>query len=178
MTGAVVIRAERADEHGAVAEVVGAAFGSLAEARLVEAIRESDHYIPELSLVAVVDGQVVGHVMVSHVALDDGTTQRRVASLAPLAVAPEFQGRGIGSALVRAVAARADAAGEPLMVLEGSPVFYGRLGFEPSARYGIDMELPPWAPAEAAQVLLLSGFDAATRGRVVYPPAFDSVSGG
>jgi putative acetyltransferase len=110
--------------------------------------------------------------MVSFVSLQDGETKHRIPSLSPLAVAPEINRRGIGSALVREVTARVDACGEPLVVLEGSPAFYGRLGFGHSVPYGIEMVLPSWAPAEAAQVLRLRAYDPSIRGRVVYPPAF------
>jgi putative acetyltransferase len=72
----------------------------------------------------------------------------------------------------------ADDRGEPAVVLEGSPVFYGRLGFQPSAAHGIRIMLPSWAPPEAAQVLLLRNYDPLIRGRVVYPPAFEHVNGG
>lgn len=171
-----VIRAEHPEDHEAIGGVVAAAFQSSAEARLVEAIRASPNFLPELSLVAEIDGQIVGHVMISYVALHDGEVQRRVASLSPLAVLPEFQRRGIGAMLVREVVARAERRGEPLVVLEGDPRFYGRLGFEPATRYGIEFTLPSWAPPEAAQVLRLAGYDRPIRGRVVYPPAFDVVS--
>jgi putative acetyltransferase len=90
-----------------------------------------------------------------------------------LAVHPDFQGTGFGTALVRAVPARADESGEPLVVLEGAPGYYGRFGFEPSAPHGIEiLTLPSWAPPEAAQILRLSSYDPTIRGRVVYPPAF------
>lgn len=168
----VEIRVEGPGDEPAIAEVVAAAFGSKAEARLVEAIRGSPHYVPELSLVAERDGRVVGHVMISAAALRDGEARQRIATLSPLAVAPDEQGHGIGSALVRAVTAVAETRGEPLVVLEGSPSFYGRLGFEPAPAHGIEIDLPSWAPSEAAQVLLLSRYDRSIRGRVVYPPAF------
>ena len=170
------IRAEGARDHDRIALVVTAAFGSTAEAQLVQAIRESDDFLPDLSLVAEVEGQVVGHVMVSHVGLEVGDAHHRIASLASLAVAPDFQRRGIGSALVREVIERADHRGEALVVLKGSPEYYGRFGFEHSVRSGIHMELPAWAPAEAAQVLRLKTYDPSVVGRVVYPPAFDNVS--
>lgn len=70
------------------------------------------------------------------------------------------------------ILARADAAGEPLVVLEGSPGYYGRLGFEPSAPYGITIDLPTWAPPEAAQVRLLAAYRPEVRGHLDYPPAF------
>jgi putative acetyltransferase len=170
----VKIRVERAGDEHAIADVVEAAFGSPVEARLVAALRASDAFIPELSLVAERDERIVGHVMISSVALraDDGT-ERRIASLSPLAVAPDDQRAGVGSSLVRAVTARADELGEPLVVLEGSPVYYGRFGFEHSVPHGIRINLPSWAPAEAAQVLRLTGYDPELQGVVVYPPAFD-----
>jgi putative acetyltransferase len=172
----VTIRAERSDDHRAIAGVVEAAFGSAAEARLVEAIRSSPEFVPDLSLVAECAGRIVGHVMISHAELHEGGARHRIATLSPLAVAPDFQRRGVGSALVREATARADDRGESVVVLEGSPTYYGRLGFEPSAQYGIHIALPSWAPPEAAQVLRLRNYDPSIRGRVVYPPAFDSVT--
>jgi putative acetyltransferase len=111
--------------------------------------------------------------MISHALIREENTEHRVAILAPLAVTPEFHGRGIGSALVRRVTAEADDRGEPVVILEGSPVFYGRLGFEYSVPYGIHISLPSWAPPEAAQVLRLCNYKASIRGQVVYPAAFD-----
>lgn len=177
--GECVIRPERLDdplEVRAIGEVVSAAFGSPVEAELVAAIRASEQYIPQAALVATKAGRVAGHVMISFAELDDGTTQRRVAMLSPLAVAPAYQRQGIGSALVNAVVNVAERMGEPLVVLEGSPAYYGRLGFEHSVLHGIHIRLPDWAPAEAAQVRRLTSYDAAYRGRLISPPAFEAVS--
>jgi putative acetyltransferase len=171
----VAIRPERPDDAAAIARVLGEAFGGPEVPRLVEQIRASPHFVVDWSLVAEVEGEVAGHVMVSFALLRDGVAERPVAMLSPLAVAPRLQRRGIGGALVRAVTVRVDAAGEPLVVLEGSPVFYGRLGFEHSVPLGIEINLPDWAPPEAAQVLRLTRYDSAVRGRVVYPPAFDGL---
>jgi putative acetyltransferase len=114
--------------------------------------------------------------MVSDVGLHDGPIVRRVPSLSPLAVAPELHGRGVGGALVRAVVARTGEIGAPMVVLEGAPAYYRRFGFEPATEHGIHIDLPSWAPPEAAQVLRLDGYDATWRGRIVYPPAFDDVT--
>jgi putative acetyltransferase len=172
----VMIRSEQPTDRDPIAEVVRAAFGSPVETRLVEAIRASSNFVADWSLVADLRGRVVGHVMVSYVVLRDGVAHQRVASLSPLAVAPSCQRQGIGSALVRAVTARVDEAGEPLVVLEGSPVYYARLGFEYSVPLGITITLPSWAPAEAAQLLRLRGYDPAIKGHVEYPPAFDAAT--
>jgi putative acetyltransferase len=106
------------------------------------------------------------------------TGERRIVMLSPLAVEPGHQGAGIGGALVRAVTTIASELGEPLVVLEGSPRYYARFGFEPAQASSIAVRLPDWAPPEAAQVLHLGGYDASDRtlrGAVVYPPAFDGV---
>jgi len=166
----------RAGDYDAIGRVVAAAFGSSAEAQLVEAVRSSPNYIAELSLVAEEEGHIIGHVMVSYAVLHDGDTVHRIMHLSPLAVAPGYQTRGIGSALVREVTARVDALDEPFVVLEGSPQFYGRLGFEYSVPYGIFLTLPSWAQPEAAQILRLTNYDRSLKGRVVYPPAFDNLS--
>jgi len=171
----VVIRAEASGDVDAVATIVAEAFGGQGEATLVERIRASDRYRPDYSLVAVLDGAVVGHVMVSDVDLVDGEQSRRILSLSPLAVAPAQQSSGIGSSLVREVARRVDADGHPLIVLEGSPVYYARFGFEDSRPHGIRIHLPDWAPPEAGQVLRLAAYDPAIGGDVVYPPAFDGL---
>jgi putative acetyltransferase len=171
----VKIRPEEPGDFAEIARVVTAAFGSPAEARLVEAIRASPQYIPSLALVAEIDGAVAGHVMISRTALRDGERRHDIVHLSPLAVAPELQGRGVGSALVREVTTRADEQGLPLVALEGDPRFYARFGFEHSEKYGIHIDLPSWAPPEAAQVLLLRNYDKRIRGRVVYPAAFDTL---
>jgi putative acetyltransferase len=171
-SSALTIRAERPADHDEIAEVVAAAFKSQVEAQLVADLRASRDFVPEWSLVATRDERIVGHVMVTYAMLDDGESTRRIANLSPLAVAPDVHSQGIGSALVRAVAARVDEAGEPFIVIEGAPAYYGRFGFEHSVRHDIHIDLPDWAPAEAAQVLRLRNDDPTIRGRVVYPPAF------
>jgi putative acetyltransferase len=173
----VAIRPETPDDHAAIDRVVERAFGSPAEARLVRAIRASDEYRPDLSLVATVSGSVVGHVMISGCRLiegdTDGRSERPIVMLSPLAVDPDLQGRGVGGELVRAVTDLADRRGEPLVVLEGDPRYYSRFGFGPAADHDIILPLPDWAPPEAAQVLRLTNDDPGMRGRVVYPASFD-----
>lgn len=157
-----------------VVEAFGPQEGSVV-ARVVREIRASPQGRPGLELVAVgEDDGVLGHVGLSGTRLvrDDGG-EREVLVLTPLAVKPTMQRRGIGSSLVRRALDLAAAAGEPLVVLEGDPLFYGRFGFVPSAAHGIHMDLPDWAPPEAAQVALLPAHDASDptlRGRIVHPP--------
>jgi putative acetyltransferase len=171
-----LIHTEQSSDRDAIASVVTRAFASHAESRLVDAIRASRNFVPDWSLVATVQSRIVGHVMVSYVDLHGSDAQRRIPSLSPLAVDPDLHNQGIGSALVRAVTERVDAAGEPLIVLEGSPRYYARFGFEYAVPLGISIDLPAWAPPEAAQVRRLRRYDACIRGKVAYPPAFDTVA--
>jgi putative acetyltransferase len=180
MTGELVIEPERPEDAGAVREVVRAAFSHHPEvADLVELIRASPEYLPELALVARMSGEIAGFVMLSHAGLGDDSDERhRILTLSPLAVAPPLQGRGIGSALVRAGLEAAELAGEPLVVLEGSPKYYPRFGFRDCRELGIVIELPDWAPPEAGMAYPLSGYSPDLRGRVVYPPAFAATGSG
>lgn len=168
----VIIRPETRAERDAIAEVVERAFGSPAEARLVDTIRASVEYIAELALVATIGDRVVGHVMVSGCVLVCNDTTTSAVMLAPLAVDPEHQRTGIGGLLVRAVADRAAELLHPFVVLEGDPRYYSRFGFEPATRFGVDLPLPDWAPPEAAQLLRLHADASIPAGRVVYPDSF------
>lgn len=155
-----------------------AAFASPAHGALVDALRAERSYRPDRALVATDEGRVVGFVLVtdSVVTAADGRPGRagRVATLSPLAVAPDRQGEGIGSALVEAVVARCAADSEPCVILEGDPRFYRRLGFEPAAPHGLALPLPEWASPEAGQVRVLAG--PVPTGRVTYADAFTQMA--
>lgn len=174
----LVVEAEQPDDYDAIGEVVGRAFAHHPEVvDMVAAIRASRRYERGFAFVARVHSAVVGFVMLSGTDLiDDAGSRREVLTLTPLAVLPEYQRRGIGSALVCAALAEADRRSEPLVVLEGSPRYYGRLGFEFAPAHGIFIALPDWAPPEAAQVYRLARYDARIRGRIEYPPAIAAVA--
>ncbi|GAA5130225.1 hypothetical protein GCM10023339_60340 [Alloalcanivorax gelatiniphagus] len=128
-------------------------------------VRSSDHLLAEL--VAVADGEVVGHVGVSHCWVDARRELVDACMLSPLSTRPDRQGSGIGTALVAAAVTAARGLGRPALFLEGSPAFYGSRGFEPASTYGIE---PPSrrVPAPAFQVVPLALEEWMT-GRVVYP---------
>lgn len=169
------IRPELPIDLDQVHELHRAAFPGPLEADLVDAIRTSALYVPEGSLVAVTeDGSILGHVLLSRATLQhDGAPATDVLALAPLAVLPPHQGRGIGSALARAAVTAADARVEPMTVVLGAPHFYGRFGFVPARLHDVE---GPWPEAgDAFQVRPRSDLDAVPSGTVVYPPAFDSI---
>ncbi len=170
----VRVREERAGDRDAVRAVNLAAFPAADEADLVEALRADPAWIPAFSFVAEIDGRVVGHLLLTRAALvaDDGTEQP-ILTLAPMAVLPEWQGRGVGSALVRAAVERAAAAGEPLIVVLGHPWFYPKFGFRPARAQGIDPPRP-WRDA-SWMALPLTPADAALHGRARFAPPFDDI---
>jgi putative acetyltransferase len=163
----VIIRPETAADHDAIRKVNDEAFGDPIDAKLVDAIRESDRFVPELSLVAVSEGQTHGHVISSYVDVEPGP--RRVLQVGPLAVLPSHQRRGIGSALMEETIRIADARGEPLLLIEGDPKYYERFGFTRADAVGI--EPPPEAHGpQYFMIRPLDGYDPAFRGRAIYPP--------
>jgi putative acetyltransferase len=163
----VIIRAETTTDHDAIRRVVDAAFGDTITGDLVAAIRASDRFVPELSLVAGARGQTLGHVMSSYVDVEPGA--RQVLQVGPLAVAPSHQRTGIGSALMEETIRIAEARGEPLLLIEGNPDYYERFGFSRADAVGI--EAPPETPAaKYFMVRPLSAYDPTFKGRAVYPP--------
>jgi putative acetyltransferase len=137
------------------------------EADLVEALRASGAHVPELCLVALRGGVVVGHVTFSQAHLDSG---HPVLALAPMAVLPGYQRQGFGSALVSEGLRRAAETAFLMVVLVGHPTFYPRFGFEPAEPLGIDA--PFEVPSEAWMAYRLPAYRREARGTVVYPAAF------
>jgi putative acetyltransferase len=128
----VQIRAETDADHAAIHAVNAAAFPTAAEADLVDALRQQAR--PLISLVAEQDGVIVGHILFSPVTLDS-QPDLRIMGLAPMAVAPEHQRSGIGSALVRAGLEQCRQLGYQAVVVLGHPEYYPRFGFVPSVRF-------------------------------------------
>jgi putative acetyltransferase len=151
--------------------VVTAAFGRRAEAELVDKLRDTDGFVPQLSLVADKSGVILGHVMFTHVTLESDPPAK-VLALAPVSVYPAFQKRGIGSALISRGLAIAEERGEPLVVVLGHPEYYPRFGFVPASTLGITS---PWPdiPDDAFMVKTLSAYREDMKGTVRYPPEFD-----
>jgi putative acetyltransferase len=162
---------EGAADVAAITRTVAAAFGQKAEAELVSALREAGALT--LSLVARLDGEVVGHVALSPVAVA-GRQADDWLGLAPLAVAPAHQRIGIGSALARRALELAAVRGAAAVFVLGEPDYYGRLGFEPAAQFGWRCKYD--VPAAAFRVRRLGrAADLPPAGIVTYHPAFDAL---
>jgi putative acetyltransferase len=162
----VTIRLERPVDVAAVRSLLVASFGRDDEADLVDELRESIDFRGDLAFVAVAGDTIVGHVLLSTLRVGS----RRAVSLAPLAVAPSWQGRGIGSALVEEALERAADEGEGLVVVLGAPGYYSRFGAVPAANLGLS---GGYADAgEEWQAIRLPAYDDSLRGEVVFPAAF------
>ena len=167
------IRAEQPTDLDQINDLHRAAFPTSAEAEMVDAVRASAGFIPELSLVAATaDGSILGHVMISVVSLEHGETSTPVLALAPLAVLPPHRGRGIGDALTQAVLAMADERDEPFVVVLGG-ADYARYGFERASAF--DVTGPYDVPDEAYQLRPRPGAEEIPAGRVAYPASFAGV---
>ena len=171
-----MIRPELPGDHAAIDTVVRAAFAGHPDevALLVERIRASANYVPSLALVAEDVSGVIAHVMLSFVPIEGGSRPELLV-LTPMSVRPDRQRRGVGSRLIRDLLGRAEAAGEPAVLVEGIPAYYPRFGFERASPLGF---VAPQAsiPDDAFMIKKLPGYEPALAGGVVYPPAFDHLA--
>jgi len=163
----IEIRDEQPDDIDAVREVNRQAFGQPDEGRIVDALREHDGVL--VSLVAVIHGTVVGHIMFSPLTVGSLVG----AGLGPMAVLPEYQRRGIGSRLVRQGLERLRRDGCPFIVVIGHPEFYPRFGFQPAGARGLSCQ---WeVDADAFMVAVLNAdVSGNLAGMAKYRPEFST----
>jgi putative acetyltransferase len=162
----IVVRAADDGDAPAIREIHCAAFPTSAEADLVERLQRDGDAI--LSLVAERDGRAGGHVLLSRMRVEGDGRDYRALGLGPVAVRPALQRCGLGSALIRAALAEANAAGEELIFLVGDPAYYRRFGF--AAETAAPFASPYAGPYLMA--LALSDLQLPARGRADYPSAF------
>ncbi|WP_153506511.1 GNAT family N-acetyltransferase [Cumulibacter manganitolerans] len=175
----MLIRREAPDDIDPIRAVTAAAFrgaqhsappvepgGDPGEATLVGWLRADPGWIPELSLVAIEDDAVVGHVVATRAHVDG----RPALGLGPVSVLPGWQRAGVGSALMHAVLGAADALHEPLVGLLGEPGYYRRFGFVPAR--SVDVLAPNEAWGDYFQVRTLSDY-AGQVGRFSYAAPFE-----
>jgi len=143
----VIVRAETADDVKAIDVVNLSAFEGEAEARLVDAVRNSEDFIRDLSLVAEINGRIVGHLLLSKVLLD--------------------------SALIQAAIGRARDMRYGAIVVAGQPEYYRRFDFRPAAEWGVTSNLP--IPHEALSAMELIPGALSGGGKVIYPPPFSEI---
>ena len=177
----MIVRRERPGDIEIVAAIDRAAFpappgrpdADPIEVGLLAALRADDGWVPALSLVAVdaaAPDDIVGHVVGTRGQVGDAPA----VGLGPIGVRPDRQREGVGSALMHAVLAAADACGNPLVALLGDPAFYGRFGFVTSADVDIEPPNPAWGVHFQVRVLG-DGRAEGLVGRFRYAAPFDDL---
>jgi len=169
----IIIRPETPTDVAAIYAVNKQAFdGRDAEPGLVDAVRKSENFIPEISLIAEENGKLIGHILFSRIHIE--TKDTKIPALAPMAVLPGYQKQGIGSELVRRGLVESKRLGHAIVIVLGHPAYYPRFGF--SAALAKSLECPYGDCGEAWMALeLIPKALEGLHGRVVYPPAFNGV---
>lgn len=171
----IEVRSEAESDERVVDVLLEAAFGGRrAEPELVVALRSEAS--PALSLVAVVEGEVAGHVFVSPATIVGPAAAPAVAALAPLGVHPDFQRRGVGSALMYEAIDATEQVGWKALFLLGNPAYYSRFGFELSAPRGIRYKSENFDPHFQVRELEARCLDGVV-GEFVYHEAFEALPG-
>jgi putative acetyltransferase len=169
----IEIRREAPEDAAAIRHLLEQAFPGPDEANLVEMLREADK--ARISLVATYEGQVVGHILFSPVTIDPAQTGSSNIGLAPVAILPEFQNRGIGSNLIREGLEECRKAGYDIVVVLGEAHFYARFGFSRAGDHGLGNEYG--ADEHFMALELREGALAEVSGMVRYQPEFNEVGG-
>ncbi len=169
----IIVRAEVADDFRAIDVVNLSAFEGEAEAHLVGELRKSDGFIPDLSLVAELNGRIVGHVVLSRVKLKTPGGSSEILALGPMSVVPSQSHRGIGSELIEAAVARAKPLCYSAIVVAGYPEYYRRFGFKPARDWGLSCNLS--IPEDALTAMELEDGALSGGGEVEYPSIFKAL---
>ncbi|BDD08209.1 N-acetyltransferase [Fulvitalea axinellae] len=171
------IRQEIPADHEAVSKLIEKAFekeelSDQKEHFLVDRLRKSKDFVPELSLVALDGRDVVGHVLLSEIRIKNGEKSCLSLALAPVSVLPEYQGKGIGGRLIREAHEAALALGYKSVVLLGHAEYYPRFGYKTADSFGISM--PFKVPKENCMALeLVENGLKGVEGKIEYPEAFN-----
>jgi len=165
----VYMRSETSKDVDSIRYVNEQAFGQAAEAAIVDKLRNRNALT--ISLVAIKDNEVVGHIAFSPVVIESGSSGFKAIALGPMAILPAYQCKGIGSQLVRAGLEECRRLGQEIVVVLGHPDYYPRFGFVPGKQRNIDCEFE--VPDESWMVLeLKEGILGGRSGTVKYQPEF------
>ncbi|TWH56701.1 putative N-acetyltransferase YhbS [Desulfitobacterium sp. LBE] len=167
----MLIRQETKEDYAQICDLVKTAFSTIEhsdgnEQNLVTALRNSEAFVPGLSLVAEIDGRIAGHIMFT----EGKVGQDTVLVLAPLSVLPEYQQQGIGTALIAEGHKAAQALGYQYSLVLGSEQYYPRSGYIPARRLGI--EVPVGMPDENFMAIKLQENAKPIKGAVTYAKEF------
>ena len=172
----IVVRQETNEDFEKVYEVVKMAFLNAEhtnndEQNLVVRLRKSAAFIPELSLVAVIDDEIVGHIMFTKIKIKNRTEEFESLVLAPVSVVPEMQNKGIGAKMIIEGHKTAQGLGYISVILVGHPSYYPRFGYVPASGFGITAPFDVPDEAFMASELTDNGLSG-VKGVVHFPEEF------
>jgi predicted N-acetyltransferase YhbS len=173
----LLLRTETPEDRDAILALTAEAFaispatglpaeGEPVEVKVLRALFDAKEYLPGFSVVAVLDGEIVGHVISTR----GWVGEHELLGLGPIGVTPRLQRQGIGSALMKETIARANAAGESGIALLGSPDYYSRFGFVPAASFGVQPPEAAWS--DHFQLLPLALWPGGVHGTFRYAEPF------
>jgi len=168
------IRQELPKDAPAIFEVHLQAFGQDRESRLVNSLRDDGNINPDLSLVAVHHGRIIGHILFCPISIVCGTVETPALALAPLGVHQDYQCMGIGKALIEAGLSECRRLGNSIVIVVGHPGYYPRFGFTAAKNARITAPFPCADEVFMALPLKDGALDG-IGGMVRYPAAFDAV---
>jgi putative acetyltransferase len=146
-----VIRQEQQKDIAAIREVNDQAFGRAQEGEIIDQLRAGCKEV--VSLVATEGERIVGHILFSPAAIETDAEEVKGMGLAPMAVLPEYQRKGVGAMLVQKGIEKIKQMDYPFIIVLGHPEYYPRFGFEQASIYGIKSQ---WdVPDEAFMVMIL-----------------------
>lgn len=176
MTEPITLRQETEADFKEIFEINRIAFGQDNEAKLVDALRNNPHvFVPGLSIVATVNSKTIGHILFSKIIIrNDNGIQHKSLALAPMAVHPDFQKKGIGGNLINKGIEAAKYLGFKSIIVLGHEHYYPKFGFEPAEKWGI--KAPFEVPSNAFMAIELekNGLKNIS-GIVIYPKEFETV---
>ncbi|MBK7009787.1 MAG: N-acetyltransferase [Saprospiraceae bacterium] len=176
MTEQITLRQETQDDFKDVFEVNHTAFGQDNEAKLVGALRNNSAvFVPELSIVAIENNKIIGHILFTKIKIKDRNGNLHESlGLAPMAVRPEFQKKGIGGQLIRKGFEAAKDLGFKSIIVLGHEHYYPKFGFEPADKWNIKAPFDVPSNVFMAIELVKDGLKNIS-GTVIYPKEFEIV---
>jgi putative acetyltransferase len=170
----LIVRQENSRDYPSTKKVNDLAFGQKSEGILVERLRDNSKFINDLSLVAELGGEIVGHILFFPIWINDGQYKHQSLALAPMSVLPIHQNKGIGGKLIVEGLKVAQTHGFKSVIVLGHEAYYPKFGFLPASNWGIKAPFDVPDNVFMAQELIPNGLEGNT-GVVEYPTAFDAV---
>jgi len=171
----IKIRQETKNDFPSVYDLNKSAFGQENESKLVEALRESDAFIPELSLIASLDNKIVGYILFTKIKIkDDFGNENDSLALAPISVSPTLQKQGIGGQLIKYGLIKARELGHKSVIVLGHEKYYPRFGFIPADKWNIKAPFDVPINVFMGMELVEDGLKD-VKGTIQYPKEFENV---